>query len=582
MSDTLWPVLIKADDMTYGSSQDAWTRLVALVQEEDAHVDIGFILKRGALEAGREGVRDWDRRHGRRGYSFFNHGSAHARDEFSVPGTDFDALFRELRAMEVDTFGAPLSGFGAPYNVHCNAAVASYQRMDPQAFVYYPDIGESHYGGDWRHAVSFDYHVSFERKEQGNDPVFEYFRRTHAKRMDERRPMVLQIHPARWSSSGFDEFRRILRLLRSKGAVSVTPQRFMELTAERPERQAPAARQTTARAATPAELSMRAEVAELGGWFVSRYEPAELDRTRAVIERTLGGSEIIGDSVLDFGCGAGDWLYLLAGRFGFRKLYGIEPKADTARCAQAALSHLPQTEARVWVARVGDAVEGLTPVSLTVCNRALTYIRLPDYLRAIAAAGQERSHHFIGYQNFFFYWKSLGASLKKGDAETARRRISVLTASLEYMCGLSEGRAHEHFMSTRDLRAALLAEGYEMVREVPVDSDPAGRPLIDGLLFRPARPAGSAPKIELTSLGLANDLRARGRKVDVQPPPPALVEAVRALRQRDYPAALACLPAQACTPAQPTLVMSHAAALFGAGRLGECTAWLNRHRQLVF
>lgn len=582
MNESIWPVLIKADDMTCGVNQAAWTRLVRLAREEGAHVDIGFIFKRHSDEAKREAVREWGRQFGGRGYSFFNHGVDHTREEFSTPGADYKRVFAELRQLELATFGEALRGFGAPFNVHCDAAIAEYQRMDPQAFVYYPDIGESHYGGDWLHAVSFDYHVSFERKEADYNPVFEYFRRSHAKRMDARQPMVLQIHPRRWSDVGFQEFRLILQLLRRRGATMVTPQEFMGLTAVREERRTPPAPAAVpSRGPTEIEQKMLAAVAHLDGWFVSRYEPAELDRTMRVIDRVLGGTEFSSGAVLDFGCGVGDWLYLLAKRFGFRTLYGVETHVDIARGAQAALPHAPVTDWQVFVTRVGEPLGGLKPVALTVCNRALTYMRITDYLQAIEAVGNDRTLHFIGYQTIHFYWKSFATALERGENELARRRAIVLGSSMDFLAGLPDGGTREHFMSVRDLCGAMESAGFEQVRQAPVDADATGVALVDGLLF--ARRSAMWPKtaVKVTSVGLARELRERRAAVELLPQAPELAEAMRAMKQRDPVRALTHLPEQRCMPDQPALVVARALALFAAGRLGECAAWLNGHRSLA-
>lgn len=584
MNESIWPVLIKADDMTYGPNQNAWSRLVRLGLETGAHVDIGFILKRHSDEASREGVRQWIRQVGGRGFSFFNHGADHTREEFSTPGADYQRVFAELREQELATFGEPLRGFGAPFNVHCDAAVAEYQRMDPQAFVYYPDIGEGRYAGDWLHAVSFDYHVSFERKEADYNPVFDYFRRSHAKRMDARQPMVLQIHPARWSDAGFEEFRLILQLLRRRGASMVTPQEFMALTAVREERRAPPAPAAApSRGATTVEQQMREAVSHLDGWFVSRYEPVELDRTLRVIERVLGTSEFTGgDAVLDFGCGVGDWLYLLAKRFGFRTLYGVEPNADIARGAQAALPHVPGTEWQVFVTRVGEPLGELKPVALTVCNRALTYMRVTDYLRAIEAVQNDRTMHFIGYQTIHFYWRSFAAALKRGESDLARRRAAVLGSSMEFMAGLPDGGTREHFMSVSDLCSAMASAGFELVRQAPVDAESPDSATVDGLLFSRRSPRESKPAVKVASVGLARELRERGATVELLAQAPELAEAMRALKQRDAVKALTHLPEQRCTHDQPALVVARALALFAAGRLGDCAAWMNGHRRLVF
>lgn len=573
MNESIWPVMIKADDMTYGPSQPAWTRLVALVQEEDAHVDIGFIFKPDASSDAIQAVRAWDASMGRHGYSFFNHGRAHTRDEFIEEGVDFDAVFRQLRQFEFATFGEALNGFGAPFNSHCEAALASYQRMDSKAFVYYPDIENRQYAGSWQRAISFDYHVSFERKDEGYDPSFDYFRRSYARKIDALQPMVLQIHPRRWSAKGFEEFRKILTLLRERGATFVTPQRFIASTA--------ATRQSQRR--SELELKMHGEVKHLGLWFESRYDATELDRTRAVIERTLGGTDISGDAVLDFGCGAGDWLYLLAERFGFRRLYGVDPSPAIAQAAQAALGKVPGVECRIFVAKMGDPLEGIGPVSLTVCNRALTYIRVVDYLKAIAAVDGERTLHFIGCQTFMFYWTSFTSALKRGDADMARRRATVIRTSLEYRVGLWKSGAGEHFMSVRDLIAAASAGGYQLVRQTPVDSDNEGNVRIDGLGFRRRAHATELRRVHVDCLGLAQDLSAMGADVEVSSQPPlALVEAIRALSQRRFPEALVLLPAHACTPEQAAMIVARALALHGAGRMDECKAWLVQHRQVAF
>lgn len=502
-SSSEWPVLIKADDLSINSSLTAWNRFLDALASFKASCDIGLILKpaedsrinelRRWIEAPRNGL-----------VSFFNHGAAHKREEFrsEADRSTFAELFRTLAERELRYTGRRLEGFGSPYNSLCAAAIAGYFDANPNGYIYYPDRDPAHIGIPMGRHVTFRYHVSFELKERGNDPSYEYFRRAHRGRIERRRPMVLQVHPGRWSDDGIEEFARILRYLRHLGAHLVTASQFIETCMPS---------QNATSAETPDVIAKRA-----GGWFSQRFDDIELSRTSKLVEELLDGfspSRFVGSSALDLGCGIGDWLYVLRRKAPFESLYGLEPKADVAALAQKILDADAPGKYRIVNHAVGGLFDVVPGAGLTLCNRALTFIDIFDYIDCIEAHSMPSSLHFIGYQSISFYWIGMLAALTHDDLELARRRATVMLRSLRYLAGLDRGRGQEVVLPVGDLIAVLGAHGYVPVRRFPVQRHGSGVVMVEGLVFERGKAPRQGVPTEILSHAVAFGLKGRGTLV---------------------------------------------------------------------
>ena len=222
-----FPVLIKVDDISLNSNLQHWSKFTDVIIKAKARADIGFISVRND-EAIKE-FESWYEKLNPNVFTFWNHGAYHKKEEFTSDKKTAENSFSISRDIETKIFGAPLKGFGAPYNAINSGAVNTWKENSPAGYIYYPDICGYDISDNGYKYIPYRFHCSFERASHGMNPVYKYFRGTYKEIIDKKQPMVLQIHPARWNDQGFIEFYEILQYLRRLGATFCSPSNFLEL-----------------------------------------------------------------------------------------------------------------------------------------------------------------------------------------------------------------------------------------------------------------------------------------------------------------------------------------------------------------
>lgn len=221
-----FPVLIKVDDLSLNSDLLHWSKFIKTIIDHNSYADIGFISYPG-FEEKILSFKNWLSTLDQNKFNFFNHGVYHKKNEFTENTDSIKKSFTESALLEEKIFGRPLDRFGAPYNIFSKEAINIWIEQNPNGYFYYPDIIEEPPHSNYKNLLH-KYHISFERKEFNMNPVYNYFISTYKKRIEEKEPTILQIHPARWNDDGFKEFEKILAYLNKSGADFCLPQQFLE------------------------------------------------------------------------------------------------------------------------------------------------------------------------------------------------------------------------------------------------------------------------------------------------------------------------------------------------------------------
>jgi hypothetical protein len=234
-TEKIWPILIKADDLSLHSNFSAWKRLMKIVDDQRACMDIGFISSPSKKDSEFVLIEEFLSEIDMSRIEFFNHGVTHLMSEFKGREADqYMDSFEKSTLLEIRIFGKPLNRFGAPFNSIDKLAVDTFRGLHPESLIYYPDIDDSFaaagYGMAGNGFLLHKYHSSFERKDDAYNPSFDFFRRKYSRHISEGVPLILQIHPGRWGDTGFNEFKKILVHLEINGAKFVSPDDFSSLT----------------------------------------------------------------------------------------------------------------------------------------------------------------------------------------------------------------------------------------------------------------------------------------------------------------------------------------------------------------
>ncbi|UIN22249.1 hypothetical protein [Herbaspirillum frisingense] len=537
-----------------------------IVERNKACADIGFISNpprdKGALNV----FASWLSGINRDAFSFFDHGITHTLDEFRSESQEYyDAVFLHTQKSHQKIFGCTLDGFGAPFNSMGGYFLRYFAQHRQGQFIYYPDIVPAAELSGLAY-VSHRYHLSFELREQGFNPSFEFFRKKYSRPVKERSPMVLQVHPNRWSDEGFDQFAEILTYLRRLGGNFMSVKDFVACT--QPEND---------------KLQARgADKVSGQSWFSSRYSADALTKTDELLEKichATGQSWQALRTVADFGAGAGDWIYLLSGKSPDSRFFAIEPDSDLASVAEEKLRSSNRTNVRVLNTGFDTAV--VSNVDLTLCNRALNYFDLPTYLDKLNQVSAPHGFHYVGYQDITFYLKGMLRALELENYDLARRRINVVISSMEYWAGLEERKTAEVCVSVHSLISLFNAAGHEFTA-APLAEEEAVSAVngVSGLLFRRNETAErQAQSIALDHLGLAKAARNRGWPAV---PSPTVIEKVAALsphiewiRKGDYSRTVTLFDrARPSEEQRPELILSIVSA-FGLRKFALCRELLS-------
>ena len=493
----MWPILIKADDLFLDANLGKWGRFIKTVDKNKSFVDIGFISKPPEYQGRHHEFSGWLNSINLNIVDFFDHGIMHHKDEYTQSSNDYYIEhFRLSNIFQRNVFSKDLQGFGAPYNSMSINFLEFFKERYKEKYIYYPDIVNGSDPSGMKY-VSFKYHTSFELPKLKYDPSFAYFRATYSKAIGEHRPLVLQVHPNRWSDEGFVQFSEILTYIRRLGGCFLNARDFIHYTL--PDLNA------------IVEIS---RVSKVGKWFEDRYSQDSLAVTRKLTAKILSCAGVDFrnlQNIADFGSGVGDWLYLLSSMNADANFFAIEPNKDLAEFAAKKLSKSGRTNIKVINCSYDKA--SLSDINLTLCNRALNYFNHVAYVKYLRDISAEGSRHYIGYQNIAFYLMGLLSALKSKNYDLASRRVNVLISSLEFFAGMLDRKTNETCVPVHELIELFRFFGFEFVGESHQEgifSDRLGT--VTGLVFNRVERRQEFKECSFEHIGLVDDINKTGRQ----------------------------------------------------------------------
>lgn len=432
-------IIIKADDFSISSNINNWIKLFEIVKHYNAYIDVGYL----ALV-----VRDkkiFDIEYQKKFFepfsnlltdniNFFLHGIEHRSDEYLIDNKSVLLQKYELNARFLKIiFDRDFIGFGAPYNNFSNAAVETWMQYSDAPFYYADRFGFKSLDRN----IPFSLHCSIERKDCKYNPDFDYFRRLCTKEIYLNKDYVIQIHPDRWNSDGFEAFDKILRYLyrlecnfcSTKGYIDYVARKNMDATKN--------------------------------DYFSNRYSYENLSFQRIKLEKikSFFPDKFKLCKFCDIGSGCGEWSYL-ASKFTSAEIISIEHNKDLYEKQN---SYFKKYNSKNIKSINTDFLsitdnQDVNNIDFSVCNRVLMYMGLIPYLEKLSKISNVDSYHFLSYQGPGFYVMGLLDFLNKDNIDMASRRIKVIKNSLNFYH--SKSNTPEYSVPLNDLISVFMLYGF--------------------------------------------------------------------------------------------------------------------------
>lgn len=221
-------IMLKLDDLT--SKSPGWVRTVEFLKEKNVKSSIGIICN--SLEKDNQAYFDWIKSVQAGGLvEFWNHGYDHKEwtegetklQEFKGPSYEQQKEhFSKSQQLAKDKLGITLRSFGAPFNAtDANTVKVLSEDPDVKVFLY----------GNPRDAATLPKVMILDRTQMNiENPLFV----PNARRIEQdydilakkRDDFVIQGHANQWDGKRFEEFKKLVEFLISKGATFVTPYEY--------------------------------------------------------------------------------------------------------------------------------------------------------------------------------------------------------------------------------------------------------------------------------------------------------------------------------------------------------------------
>ncbi len=462
-------VIIKADDFIAGRFEIQWRAFLSLAQKERFPVALG-VVGEPTEQALRRDPRalDWLKPLlSAGGHELWNHGYTHRRGEFL--GADVASQAHSIAACQrvLAEIGVGARTFGAPFNRHDDATDQACAENPSIEIVFHQEDVPG------RYCLPVGLILGCENRALGDDPDVRGFRRQlDARPRDVSQPLVLQVHPWRWSERGLADFAVLIRSLRDEGATFVTARQLHDAWNGRAiDRSAGAPDlalvcELYGRRAL-AYIERRTDVPRLSHpFFRSRYQRG-LASWIAYLEQLGFTEEHLGRDLraLDIGAGVGQFALAFALRNPTSKVHALDPGEDFLGVLRHAIAGTEvANRIRIDVTGAEQAELPVAAYDLSCSNGVLMYCEHEAAMARTADSLKLGGLHYIAYHQDGHYLRKIADALDSGSAAEARTWARHLAAVHQFNCGLSTTLTPERCLPLAQLERLFDWFGFEILR----------------------------------------------------------------------------------------------------------------------
>lgn len=465
--------ILKVDDFRLNEGASKFTRLFELCDAHEIPASVGVIG--GGLRGDRFDHQERFSRRCEQGLvELWNHSFNH-RD---LTQLDDDEVAWELAATTSlceRCLGHRPIGFGAPFN-KSNDRVAKLAAGQGFAFTYEESFVKAQ-------LVTPEYNIPFD----GQPNLAQFKERIAARsKLD---TLIIQVHPGRWLSRGFDEMHACLGFLKESGYRPVTARQALGLSG---------AKHGAPRAKGVHELmwnrlgefwSSRAadydrDLSNFSSYFLGRFK-ANSSSINALLRRLDLDREA--RQIVDVGCGLSQWGLPF---FEFARdatLWAMDTNEVLARALRDAQTaklipynlHVSQEDFTTTTALPQRKVDRI------VCANALNYIPTVAFVRQSRAVCKDDSHVLLLNQTAAFNEVGVRSALDAHNVSMAKERALAELRQQATRLGFRGFLPSRTTPTVHELEALFYSFGFQLTDDfVPSwEQSFEGRPTFQGLVF---------------------------------------------------------------------------------------------------
>lgn len=439
--------VLKVDDFRLNDGLIKFERLFALCQRIGVPMSIGVI---GAgLRGGRFRAQESFARLQREGaIELWNHSYNH-RDMTQLPDEAVAWEIAATTSISERMLGHRPLGFGAPFN-KCDERVARVAREQGMAFTYETALPGTP-------VVTPEYNVPFD----GQPNLAEFIKRVEHKGIPDT--LIVQVHPGRWLSRGFEHMAQCLDWLQEAGYTPATMQALLGLDPQRASGAATVHELLVSRLAgywTQQSATYDARLKNFSSYFLARFR-ANSSAIFQVLQDL--GVDQGARTVVDVGCGLAQWSLPF---FDFDKDATLWAY-DTNGVVCDALG-----DARAQGLIPGDlrvAQEDFTKsaklasksIDVTVCANALNYIPVSSFAKQLKDVSKDSAKLVVLNQTGAFNHQGVLDALASSNRTMAQERAMAELRQQLVRLGFAGFMPARTTLSADELEAVLYAFGFQ-------------------------------------------------------------------------------------------------------------------------
>lgn len=465
--------ILKIDDFRLSQSLSKFERLATLCLDLSVPMSIGVI---GAgLRGGRFRTQHALATQCERGFvELWNHSYNHQ----DLTQLDDAAVAWELAATNSAIerhLGRPPEGFGAPFN-KCDARIAGIASELGLRFTFETDFTSAQ-------RLTPEYNVPFD----GQPNLSEFVRRVSRKSAEQL--LVVQVHPGRWLSRGFDEAEQCLRWLRDNGYEPTTAREALGL-----EQRPPATghthgshAQTTRRLAefwSDKAVDYEPKLSNFSSYFLARFRANSMG-IHSLLEQL--DADVTCRQVVDVGCGLAQWGLPFLDFDRDARVWAYDTDATLTDALTAATSEglIPgdlrvQNEDFTSSHKLSD-----NSVDRIVCANALNYIPLQAFAEQARRICKPNAQVILLNQTSAFNRAGTLDAIGSANAGMAKERcMSALRQELVRR-GFAGFMPPRTTFTANETEAVLFAFGFQLTDDFTPSWERwhGGEPTFEGLVF---------------------------------------------------------------------------------------------------
>lgn len=465
--------LLKIDDFRLNQSLSKFDRLMELCSELAVPMSIGVI---GAgLRGGRFRVQHALANHCERGtIELWNHSYNHqdltkvddATVRWEIAATN-SAIERHL--------GRPPQGFGAPFN-KCDARVARIARELGLRFTFETDFADAQ-------RLTPEFNVPFD----GQPNLGEFVRRAEKKSAEQL--LVVQVHPGRWLSRGFEQAELCLRWLRDQGYEPTTAREALGLVDVPPV--------LGHIHGTHAQVSHRladfwannadaydAKLSNFSSYFLARFRANSLG-IHQLLERL--DADAACRQVVDVGCGLAQWGLPFLDFDRDARVWAYDTDSTLTRALGAAVQDglIPGDLRVVNEDFTASRKVGDQSVDRIVCANALNYIPLRAFAEQAQRICKPNALVILLNQTAAFNRAGTVDAINSANAGMAKERCMAALRQTLVRRGFAGLMPSRTTFTADEVEAVLFAFGFQLTDDfIPSwERRYDGAPTFEGLVF---------------------------------------------------------------------------------------------------